>query len=143
MRSELIAERLPAALPTRRRTLNEAAAAYASLHGLKSGRRTRVHDRRETEIAWPLLRGEIVVGSLILRVSGDRNRWYGELKVRVARDGARRTLVDKELVWPRAGYGTPRDETERRLKYAFQAEVDHRMRLAAGEKSVRGQGQVN
>jgi hypothetical protein len=114
--------------------LNAAAAAFAALHGLKAGRRARLHERRETEIAWPLLRGETVVGSLILRVSGDRNRWYGELKVRVACDGARRTLVDKELVWPRAGYGTPRDETERRLKYAFQSEVDRAMatRVADG-----------
>jgi hypothetical protein len=49
-----------------RRSLNDAAQAFAVLHGLRVGKRTRVHGRSETEITWPLLGTDAVVGVLVL-----------------------------------------------------------------------------
>jgi hypothetical protein len=118
------------------RTAHQAARAFARLHGLEAGRRTREHTPRETETRWVLSRAGVPVGSLVLTVNGSRLRWYGELQARADRgDGIKRVLAKKELVWPSAYSGSRRADTEQRLRWAFMREVSQMVAKVAAERS--------
>jgi hypothetical protein len=104
-----------------------AAAALASLHALIAGRGVPSRARGEHRLEFELFCEGRRVGVLVLRIEGERQRWYGSLRMTVEREGGgTRVLHDRELTFPGAA-GITLDRTWRNLRHAFACYVDDRL----------------